>query len=220
MRWAGGARSRVVAGGAAALAILVVAAPAAAQAQDSAARSRDAWQRTAQRVPAPGRQVAVAPTTLTSFSLDRQQLAAEAGQAPPAVPGSPTVLSIPRPDGTFARFDVTRGTTLSPELAAKHPEIRDYVGVGVDDPSASLSLVIAPEGAFAAIRGRDGTSYVEPQYRDDAIAHVAFAREALPNTEPYTRARRWPGSWGARCRAPPRGPARARMCPCARTGSR
>jgi hypothetical protein len=171
-------------GGVAALAIVVLGLPAAAQAQDSAARSRDAWHRTAQHGPAPGHKVAVAPTDSTSFSLDRDQLAAQAGQAPPAGAGSPVVLSIPKPDGTFARFEVTRGTTLSPELAAKHPEIRDYVGVGVDDPSASLSLVIAPEGAFAAIRGRDGTTYVEPRYRDDATAHVAFAREALPNTEP------------------------------------
>jgi Metallo-peptidase family M12B Reprolysin-like len=184
MRRAGGGRSHLFVGGAAALAIVVLGLPAAAQAQDSAARSRDAWHRTAQRGPAPGHKVAVAPTDSTSFSLDRDQLAAQAGQAPPAGAGSPVVLSIPKPDGTFARFEVTRGTTLSPELAAKHPEIRDYVGVGVDDPSASLSLVIAPEGAFAAIRGRDGTTYVEPRYRDDATAHVAFAREALPNTEP------------------------------------
>ena len=185
MRWAGGARSRVVAGGAAALTILVVAAPAAAQAQDSAARSRDAWQRTAQRGPAPGHQVAVDPTDFTSFGLDRTALAAEARQAPPAGAGSPVVLSIPKPDGSFARFDVTRGTTLSPELAAQHPDIRDYVGTGVDDPSASLSLVISPEGAYAAIRGSDGTSYVEPRYRDDATTHVAFAREDLPNPAPF-----------------------------------
>ena len=185
MRWAGGARSRVVAGGAAALTILVVAAPAAAQAQDSAARSRDAWQRTAQRGPAPGHPVAVDPTDFTSFGLDRTALAAEARQAPPAGAGSPVVLSIPKPDGSFARFDVTRGTTLSPELAAQHPDIRDYVGTGVDDPSASLSLVISPEGAYAAIRGSDGTSYVEPRYRDDATTHVAFAREDLPNPAPF-----------------------------------
>lgn len=184
MRRAGGGRSGLFGGGAAALAIVVLGLPAAAQAQDSAARSRDAWHRTFQRAPAPGRQVAVAPTYAASFELDRELLAAEARQAPLAGAGSPVVISIPEPDGSFARFEVARGTTLSPELAAKHPGIRDYVGVGVDDPSASLSLVISPEGAFAAVRGRNGTSYVEPRYRDDATAHVAFAREDLPNSEP------------------------------------
>jgi hypothetical protein len=184
MRWAGGRRSRLFGGGATALAIVVLGLPAAAEAQDSAARSRDAWHRTAQRAPAPGHRVAVAPTDFTSFNLDRELLAAGARQAPPAGVGSPVVLSIPEPDGSFARFEVTRGTTLSPELAAKHPGIRDYVGVGVDDPTASLSLMISPQGAFAAVRGRNGTSYVEPRYRDDATAHVAFAREDLPNTEP------------------------------------
>jgi Metallo-peptidase family M12 len=184
MRCAGGRRSCLFGGGAAALAIVVLGLPAAAQAQDSAARSRDAWHRTAQRAPAPGHQVAVAPTNATYFDLDREPLAAEARQAPPAGAGSPVVLSIPEPDGSFARYEVTRGTTLSPELAAKHPGIRDFVGVGVDDPTASLSLVISPQGAFAAVRGRNGTSYVEPRYRDDATAHVAFAREDLPNTEP------------------------------------
>jgi len=184
MTRAGGRRSRLFGGGAAALAIVVLGLPAAAQAQDSAARSRDAWHRVAQRAPAPGHRVAVAPRNATSFNLDRALLAAEARRAPRAGAGSPVVLSIPQPDGSFARFEVTRGTTLSSKLAAKHPKIRDYVGVGVDDPSASLSLVISPQGAFAAIRGRNGTSYVEPRYRDDATAHVAFAREDLPNTEP------------------------------------
>ena len=184
MTRAGGRRSRLFGGGAAALAIGVLGLPAAAQAQDSAARSRDAWHRTPQRAPAPGHRVAVAPTNATSFNLDRALLAAEARRAPRAGAGSPVVLSIPEPAGSFARFEVTRGTTLSSKLAAKHPKIRDYVGVGVDDPTASLSLVISPQGAFAAIRGRNGTSYVEPRYRDDATAHVAFAREDLPNTEP------------------------------------
>jgi reprolysin-like metallo-peptidase family M12B len=185
MRGCGSSWSRRFGSGAVALAIVVLALPAAAQAQDSAARSRDAWHRTAQRGPAPGHSVAVDPTSSTSFNLDREQLAAEARQAPPTGAGSPVVLSIPKPDGSFARFEVSRGTTLSPELATQHPEIRDYVGVGVDDPSASLSLVISPEGAFAAVRGHDGTSYVEPRYRDDATAHVAFARADLPNTEPF-----------------------------------
>jgi hypothetical protein len=185
MRGSGSRRSRLFWGGAAALAIVVLGLPAVAQAQDSAARSRGAWQRTAQHGPAPGHPVAVAPTDFTSFSLDREQLAAEARQAPAAGAGSPVVLSIPRPDGSFARFEVWRGTTLSPELAAQHPEIRDYVGTGVDDPSASLSLVTSPEGAYAAIRGQDGTTYVEPRYRDDATEHVAFAREALPNPPPF-----------------------------------
>jgi Metallo-peptidase family M12B Reprolysin-like len=185
VRGCGSSWSRRFGSGAVALAIVVLALPAAAQAQDSAARSRDAWHRTAQRGPAPGHPVAVDPTSSTFFNLDREQLAAGARQAPPTGAGSPVVLSIPKPDGSFARFEVSRGTTLSPELAAQHPEIRDYVGVGVDDPSASLSLVISPEGAFAAVRGRDGTSYVEPRYRDDATAHVAFARQDLPNPEPF-----------------------------------
>ena len=146
--------------------------------------------------------------------FDRTALAAEARQAPPAGAGSPVVLSIPKPDGSFARFDVTRGTTLSPELAARHPDIRDYVGTGVDDPSASLSLVISPEGAYAAIRGSDGTSYVEPRYRDDATTHVAFAREDLPNPAPFhedeataQRARDLAAALGASA------PARARTVP-------
>ena len=184
MRGSGGRRSRRFGGGVVALAIVVLGVPAAAQAQDSAARSRDAWHRTAERGPASGRPVAVDPTAFTSYSLERQQLADQAQQAPATEGGSPVVLSIPRPDGRFERFDVTRGTTLSPELAAEHPEIRDYVGVGVDDPADSLSLVTSPEGAYAAIRGPDGTSYVEPRYRDDATAHVAFARQDLPNRNP------------------------------------
>ena len=49
MRGSGGGTWCLVGGGAAALAIVVLGLPAAAQAQDSAGRSPDAWHRTAER---------------------------------------------------------------------------------------------------------------------------------------------------------------------------
>ena len=44
------------------------------------------------------------------------------------------VFSIPRADGTFARFRVAESPILAPELAAAFPEIRTYTGQGIDDP--------------------------------------------------------------------------------------
>ena len=132
----------------------------------------------------PARSPSTRPTSPPSAWTGRRSLL-RPGRHRPRARARPSSSRSPSRMGASLASTSRAAPRCRPSWRPEHPDIRDYVGTGVDDPSASLSLVISPEGAYAAIRGSDGTSYVEPRYRDDATTHVAFAREDLPNPAPF-----------------------------------
>jgi hypothetical protein len=72
------------------------------------------------------------------------------------------LLTLPQPDGSFARFQVWRSSILSPALARQHRELRTYVAQGVDDPTASARLDFTPAGFHAMVLSPQGAVIVDP----------------------------------------------------------
>ena len=71
------------------------------------------------------------PDAYAIFEIDRRSLNRILERAPREFsPGADlvnTVLTLPLPDGTYERFRITRTEMLSPELAARHPDVRPKV---------------------------------------------------------------------------------------------
>jgi len=89
---------------------------------------------------------------------------------------SPTVLSLPMPDGTFARFGMVHSSVMEPGLAAKFPELRTFLGQGLDDPTASARIDIGPKGFHAQVIGAAGEVYIDPYQVNDNRHHVVYSR--------------------------------------------
>ncbi|MGH7486163.1 MAG: reprolysin-like metallopeptidase, partial [bacterium] len=81
---------------------------------------------------------------------------------------SPLVINLPYPDGTNRRFRVEESPILEPALAAKFPEIRTFVGQGIDDPTATARLSLTTLGFHAMVLSAPGTVFIDPYRRWDA----------------------------------------------------
>jgi reprolysin-like metallo-peptidase family M12B len=137
-------------------------------------------------------------TTYREFDIDPASLKAILGgiRAKPASgsgflpfdsalpPDVRTQITIPSPDGRMLLFMIEDSNTLSPVLAAKHPEIRTFRGISAEGPASELRMEITPTGLHAMVRGAGTTFYVEPlkfdlRYLDTQTRYASFLSSRL-----------------------------------------
>ncbi len=163
----------------------------AAATEPAALDQRPTW-RPIEVVPQPvaGQRLTVRATKFRAFALDRRAMAAELQATPmEAVAGLPQagkILELPMPDGSLAGFEVFESPVMEPPLAAKYPEIRTYVGWGLDDPAASLRCDLTPHGFHAQILSPRGAVYIDPYQIGDDVVHASyFKRDATGRDERF-----------------------------------
>jgi hypothetical protein len=89
-------------------------------------------------------------------------------------------ISLPMPDGTFARFRVEESPVMHPELAAKFPDIKTYAGRGVDDPSARVRFDINARTFHAQILTPRGSVYIDPYWHMNGSVLMSYYKKDLP----------------------------------------
>ncbi|WP_126654180.1 zinc-dependent metalloprotease [Chryseobacterium aureum] len=87
------------------------------------------------------------------------------------------IISLPAANGKLEKFQVWEYSNMAPELQAKFPEIRSYVGTGVEDPSVYVRFSLSPVG-FSSMTTRSGISeFIEP-YTEDRSVYAVFDSNA------------------------------------------
>jgi hypothetical protein len=137
---------------------------------------------------ASGAAAAIKATAYSAFTLNSGAIGASLRAAPKiglkarsAAASSDTILTLPKPDGSFERFRVENSPIMEAGLAAQHAEIQTYEGVSVDDPSDTLRADQTPLGFHASVRSDDGDWYIDPYYQDDTSAYVSYFGRDLVN---------------------------------------
>jgi len=115
------------------------------------------------------------------YSLDTQVLKQQLANVPARFSNLPgNIISIPNANGEMEKFEVWEASNFTPALQAKFPEIRAYVGLGIDDPNAYLRFSLSPAG-IQTMTLRAGTSeFIEP-YTVDGSKYIVFDSKSHRN---------------------------------------
>ncbi|HVF35034.1 MAG TPA: zinc-dependent metalloprotease family protein [Candidatus Saccharimonadia bacterium] len=146
----------------------------------AAAESPDAvWREVREvEIPRSPRAREIVPQHYRAFGLNRARLAQLLAQAPHERSRRPSEsaaeLQLPMPDGTYDTFRIVESPVMEPGLAAKYPEIRTWLGQGVDDPTATVRFDLTPRGFHAQVISSEGTVYVDPYQPGDVDHYIAY----------------------------------------------
>ncbi|MEO5775677.1 MAG: reprolysin-like metallopeptidase [Flavobacterium sp.] len=100
------------------------------------------------------------------FDLNLTSLKAKLSNAPERrAKESTTVVSvsIPNADGVLERYRVYENSNMDPALAARYPEIKSYIGIGIDNLAATAYFSVSPLGFKSMVISPDKSAvFIEP----------------------------------------------------------
>ncbi|MBK7289259.1 MAG: hypothetical protein IPI78_02835 [Chitinophagaceae bacterium] len=100
--------------------------------------------------------------------------------------GNAPVISIPMPDGSMAKFHVWESNIMEPALAAKFPDMKQFLGQGIDDPYATIRFDYNPYTGFHAqiLSSSTGRIFIDPFANGDLNNYISyFARNAVSSSQ-------------------------------------
>ena len=89
-----------------------------------------------------------------------------------------TILELPTPNG-IQRFLIKEASVFADALAKKYPEIKSYVGVGVDDATARVRLSKSAVGFHAMITSGNYPMYLIDPYTKDKKTAIAYYKNKV-----------------------------------------
>ncbi|HLM59974.1 MAG TPA: zinc-dependent metalloprotease family protein, partial [Pyrinomonadaceae bacterium] len=128
----------------------------------------------------------IIPNAYRAFTLDKTALKNVLRKAPleftEAARNNSEEITIPMPDGTFARFSIEESPIVESGLAAKYPEIKTYRGRGIDDPTLSARFDFLPKGFHGIIFSSKGTILVDPYAVGDTGNYISYYKHEVERT--------------------------------------
>ncbi|MDX6712656.1 MAG: hypothetical protein QOH96_3672, partial [Blastocatellia bacterium] len=136
------------------------------------------WEQTGEKnLPATQTAQATIQAKYLTLRLNKQSLAGVLATASlqKSTDARAVTVSLPLPDGSFGTFRIVESPIMEPALAARHPEVKTYSGIGVDDPTATTRFSWTPNGFEAIILSTSGTIYIVPAIEGNSIDYVCYS---------------------------------------------
>lgn len=90
---------------------------------------------------------------------------------------SMTIIAFPNADGKPERFAVKESSNMDPILAAKFPDIKSYVGEGIDTPGALIYFSVSPLGVQTMTLYADRSATLIEPYTTDASLYAVYRKQ-------------------------------------------
>jgi hypothetical protein len=87
------------------------------------------------------------------------------------------ILFLPLPDGGYGRFQIVESPIMEKGLADKFPEIKTYLGMGIDDPYATVRLDLTPLGFHAMIMTASDMIFIDPYAKGDTYNYISYYKK-------------------------------------------
>jgi chitodextrinase len=102
------------------------------------------------------------------FELNVEAIKAElASSANRNATFSDAVISLPNAEGKLEQFRVYENSTMDSKLQSRYPEIRSYIGIGIDNPNATAYFSVTPLGFQSMTVSPDKSAvFIEPISED------------------------------------------------------
>ena len=156
--------------------VLSLCLPGFVRAQNAA--SNNIWQDVKESSVVPNGARGIVPQSYRTVRLNKDALAQALSGAPleftEAAKSVKVVITLPKPDGSFARFQIQESPILSPKVAAEVPDWKSYSGQGIDDPTAVARFDWSARGFHGYVIGIDGTYLVDPYSANDLENYIAY----------------------------------------------
>ena len=99
---------------------------------------------------------------------------------------SNTIVSLPNVNGSMERFEVFEASNFEADLQAQYPNIRSYVGIGIDDKNAQVRLSVDPNGIQTmTFRAGKKNEFMEP-YSQDGSVYAVYNSSRNKGQLPFT----------------------------------
>lgn len=122
------------------------------------------------------------PQEFNLFKLNTTALTNLLANAPDRFSGnSNVIIELPTNNGEIQRFRVYEASVMEPALQVKHPDIRSYVGQGIEDGGAIARFSVSGLGVHVMISSPNySTIYVDP-YTSDKNYYISYNINTLPS---------------------------------------
>jgi chitodextrinase len=96
------------------------------------------------------------------------------------------IISFPNESGQMERYSVYENAIMDPALAANYPEIKSYIGIGIDNPTSTIYFSVSPLG-FQSMQLNAGKSaiFIEPLTEDFTTYSVYKKADKAKHFSPF-----------------------------------
>lgn len=103
-----------------------------------------------------------------------------------ALQAAPIVIAIPKPDGSFERFEIVESPVYEPGFEAEFPDIKTYRGDSLDSPGSTIRCDMTPLGFRAQVLSPEGSYWLDPVTMGDINLYTTYAKSDLIPTTGWT----------------------------------